>query len=417
MKRMQIRPLIALALIFLLSGCAPESGSTPEEPPAEPPPPPPAEEPLRPQEPEIYPPFPEAEQVRERYAVIDALPGLSFVRPLDIQQAGDDSGRLFVVEQGGLIHAVRPGQEPDKAVFLDIRDRIDDSGNEMGLLGLAFHPAFSQNGRFYVNYTDGEGTVVARFRASGDQADPDSEERILTFAQPFSNHNGGQLAFGPDGFLYIATGDGGGSGDPLGHSQNRETLHGNILRIDVNRRGNGRAYAIPPDNPFAGNQEGFREEIYAWGLRNPWRFSFDPPTGRLFAADVGQNAVEEINLIEKGGNYGWNIMEGTLCYRPPQGCDSTGLELPVHEYLHPVGRSVTGGYVYRGTALDHLQGAYVYGDFITGLVWGLWVDEEGNTANHLLVDTDLRISSFGLDENAELYLSAFDGRIYRLVRR
>ena len=218
-----------------------------------------------------------------------------------------------------------------------------------------------------------------------------------------------------DGYLYIATGDGGSGGDPQGNGQNRETLLGKILRMDVDSKDSGLNYAIPPDNPFTGNTEGYREEIYAYGLRNPWRFSFDPLTNRLWAADVGQDTVEEIDLIEKGGNYGWNIMEGSLCFNPPAGCDPKGLELPVYEYEHPLGDSITGGYVYRGEELPMLQGAYIYGDFVSGLIWGLWYEEGKGNRNFTLAETGLNISSFGIDEDNELYLTAFDGKIYRLI--
>lgn len=359
--------------------------------------------------------FPEASEVENRFTVEEAFPGIIFDRPLDLQNANDGSGRIFVVEQGGRIYVLSGPDSREKELFLDIREMVDDSGFEMGLLGLAFHPEFAENGHFFINYTDTRGTVVARFTASGNQVDLDSRVSILTFTQPFSNHNGGQLAFGPDGYLYISTGDGGSGGDPQGHGQNRQTFHGNILRIDVNGQGPRGNYGIPPDNPFVGNSEGYLEEIYAYGLRNPWRFSFDSATGRLWAADVGERTVEEINIIEKGKNYGWNIMEGSLCFNPPTDCDPTGLELPVYEYRHPLGRSITGGYVYYGTELPLLRGAYIYGDYVTGLIWGLWYHEEHEPVNYTLADTDLKISSFGIDENDELYVTAFDGKIYRLI--
>ena len=361
--------------------------------------------------------FPEASQVENRFTLEEAFPGVTFDRPLDLQNAGDGSGRIFVVEQGGKIYVLDGPDSREKELFLDIQGMVDDSGFEMGLLGLAFHPEFAENGYFFVNYTDSSGTVVDLFTASGNQVDLDSRVTILTFTQPYSNHNAGQLAFGPDGYLYIATGDGGSGGDPQGHGQNRQTFHGNILRIDVNDQGPRGNYVIPSDNPFVGNDEGYLEEIYAYGLRNPWRFSFDPETGRLWAADVGERTVEEINIIEKGKNYGWNIMEGSLCFNPPTGCDPSGLELPVYEYRHPLGRSITGGYVYHGTELPLLNGAYIYGDYVTGLIWGLWYHEEYEPANYILTDTDLNISSFGIDEDNELYLTAFDGRIYRLRLR
>ncbi|NDL67475.1 PQQ-dependent sugar dehydrogenase [Clostridiales bacterium F-3ap] len=361
--------------------------------------------------------LPEPEKVAGRFALEEAFPGVSFNRPLDLQHAGDGSGRIFVVEKQGVIF-VLPG--PGAGVgemFLDLRSRVDDSGSEMGLLGLAFHPEFSRNGFLYVNYTEASRTVVARFTATGDRADPGSGTTILAYGQPARNHNGGQLAFGPDGYLYIASGDGGGAGDPQGYGQDRKSLLGKILRIDVDRSGPQGNYAIPPDNPFVGNGEGFREEIHAYGLRNPWRFSFDYPTGRLWAADVGQNRMEEINLIQSGGNYGWNIMEGTLCHNPSTGCNPEGLELPVFEYGHSLGRSITGGHVYRGSSLPTLGGAYVYGDYVSGRIWGLWYLDRETMANHLLVETGRNIASFGVDEAGELYVAAFDGRIYRLAAR
>ena len=350
--------------------------------------------------------------------VKEAFEGIEFNRPLDIQNAGDGSGRIFIVEQRGRIFSVDIHNPGEAQLFLNIEDRVDDGANEMGLLGLAFHPDFSENKYFYVNYTDNEATVISRFNLSSadpGQADPDSEYLIIAFEQPYSNHNGGQIAFGPDdGYLYIATGDGGGSGDPQNNSQDRQTLLGKILRIDVDRQDEGLTYAIPLDNPFKGNEQNVREEIYAYGLRNPWRFSFDPKTSRLWAADVGQNKMEEINIVEKGKNYGWNIMEGSLCFDPPSGCDTSGLEFPIFEYEHPIGRSVTGGYAYRGQRLPIIYGAYIYADYVTGMIWGLWYEEEEEIQNYTLAETDLRISSFGIDEEDELYMSAFDGKIYYL---
>lgn len=340
---------------------------------------------------------------------------MRFERPLDIQHAGDNSDRIFVVEQAGRIYAVSGNDGAEAALFLDITDRVDDSGYEMGLLGLAFHPEYAKNGRFYVNYTDSRGTVIARYTTDPDAgtADPATEERILTFEQPYRNHNGGQLAFGPDRYLYIATGDGGSGGDPQGHGQNRRTLHGSILRINVDTPP-GIPYTIPHDNPFYGNSQGYREEIYAYGLRNPWRFSFDTPSGRLWVADVGQNQVEEINLVEKGGNYGWNIMEGTEVFAPPPDGIPADLIAPVYEYRHSLGRSVTGGYVYRGHTMPELDGAYIYGDYMSGQIWALRYEEGETPQNSTLARTNLNISTFGLTEDNELLFAAFDGKIYRL---
>ncbi len=346
-----------------------------------------------------------------------ALPGLAFTRPVDLQHAPDGTDRLFVVEQAGRIFVMdRSGPEPVAEVFLDIRDRVNDRGNEEGLLGLACHPDFGSSGAFYVNYTASgpARTVIARYSVKPDDpdaADRDSEVILLEFAQPFSNHNGGQLSFGPDGYLYIATGDGGSAGDPEGSGQNRDTLLGKILRIDVDHPDEGRNYGIPPDNPFIGLDDA-QEEIYAYGLRNPWRFSFDPATGLLWAADVGQNDREEIDIIHKGGNYGWNIMEGNACYSPPSGCDARGLEEPVWDYTHSLGQSVTGGFVYRGRRVPELTGAYIYADFVSGSIWALHYDGRNAPINTEILDTALNIASFGVDADNELYLCAFDGKIY-----
>lgn len=349
----------------------------------------------------------------------EAFPNLSFTRPVDLQHPGDASNRLFVVEQRGVISVIENDSDTqEKKVFLDIEDQVEDGGNEQGLLGLAFHPDFSNNGYFYVNYTasNPNRTVISRFQVSSsdaDQAEQSSELILLEFDQPYSNHNGGQISFGPDGYLYIAVGDGGSGGDPQEHGQNLSTLLGSILRIDVDRQEGAKHYAIPQDNPFAGNQEGYREEIYAYGLRNPWRFSFDAVTGDLWAGDVGQNRYEEINIIEKGGNYGWNIMEASHCFRPESGCDQEGLILPVWEYDRSQGDiSVTGGFVYRGSAIEALQGLYIYADYVTGRIWTLNTKDADNPINKELIRADFPISSFGVDDQHELYICAFDGKIY-----
>ncbi|HEY8529073.1 MAG TPA: PQQ-dependent sugar dehydrogenase [Paenibacillaceae bacterium] len=355
--------------------------------------------------------------------LVDAFGGMTFTKPVGLVHADDGSGRLFVVEQPGRIIALSDASDnPERSVFLDIRDKVYDRGWEQGLLGLAFHPDFERNGYFYVNYTTQRTTVIARYQvdpANPDRADPDSELILLEFNQPYPNHNGGQLAFGPDGYLYIATGDGGSGGDPQGNGQNLKTLLGKILRIDVDGRSGNLNYAIPPDNPFAGNRDGYREEIYAYGLRNPWRFSFDPATGWLWAADVGQNAMEEIDIIEKGRNYGWNVMEGSLCFNPRSGCKKDGLTLPIWEYP-PLrgsgGASVTGGYVYRGKEIPELVGKYVFADFVDGRMWVLEYDGSGPAR---ATELDIRqpdISSFGVDENGELYACILDGKIMRIVR-
>lgn len=350
--------------------------------------------------------------------LVDAFPELSFTRPVDFQTADDGSNRLFVVEQAGTIRVFENDPEVDgSGVFLDIRERVRDAGNEEGLLGLAFHPDYAQNGTFFVDYTasDPRRTVIARYRVDPqdpNRALPGSEEVVLEVPQPYGNHNGGQIAFGPDGYLYVSMGDGGSGGDPQGNGQDRSTLLGALLRIDVDA--GGATYAIPPDNPFAGNEEGFREEIYAYGLRNVWRFSFDEPTGRLWAADVGQNAYEEVDVIERGGNYGWNVMEGIHCFEPSEGCDESGLEMPVWEYSHGEGSSITGGFVYRGTDVPVLDGRYVVADYVSGRIWALTYDGVEAEAEELM-DTALAISSFGVDQQEELYVLAFDGTIYRFV--
>ena len=352
--------------------------------------------------------------------VVDAFPNLSFTRPLSIQHAGDDTDRLFVVEQSGVISVFPNEPEVDeREIFMDIQARVTDLSNEQGLLGLAFHPEFETNGYFYVNYTapSPDRTVISRFSVLEDdknRANSASETVLLTYDQPYGNHNGGHLAFGPDGYLYIAAGDGGSAGDPLNNGQDRSTLLGSILRIDVDSKVNGNDYGIPDDNPFAGNDEGYREEIYAYGLRNPWRFSFDAETGELWAGDVGQNSREEIDIIESGLNYGWNIMEGTNCYPSGSDCEKEELKLPVYDYSHSNGdRSVTGGFIYRGTDIPKLTGLYIYADFISGRIWALDVSDPDNPENTEIFDADFNISSFGVDADNELYITGFDGNIYR----
>lgn len=353
--------------------------------------------------------------------ITEAFPELSFSRPLNFQHAGDQTNRLFVEEQEGTIYVFENDTAvTEKTIFLDISEQVTDTGNEQGLLGLAFHPDYESNGLLYVNYTSANSgrTVISRFSVSqenDDMADPESETELLSFDQPYSNHNGGHLAFGPDGYLYIAVGDGGDAGDPHDNAQDRSTLLGSILRIDVDNPQNGNQYGIPPDNPFADNEEGYREEIFAWGLRNPWRFSFDAETGELWVADVGQGDREEINIVENGLNYGWNIMEGSICFPPGSDCDTNGLELPVFEYTQDNGdRSITGGYVYRGSWLPEMEGYYIYADFISGRIWALNPSDLEDPENTELYHADFNISSFGTDQNNELYICGFDGKIYLL---
>jgi hypothetical protein len=359
-------------------------------------------------------------QAQPTYSVTEAFPNLSFNRPVGLCNAGDGSKRLFLVSQQGEIYVFENSENIQYMnLFLDIKNRVI-FGGEQGLLGLAFDPNFASNGFFYVDYTadNPHRTVISRFSVSQsnpDQVDKTTEEVILEVPQPYVNHNGGQIAFGSDGYLYIALGDGGSGGDPSGNGQNRSTLLGSILRINVDTSSNLGAYSIPSDNPFVGNSDGYREEIYAYGLRNPWRFSFDPVTGWLWAADVGQDIMEEINIIQNGKNYGWNIMEGSLCYSPSSGCNTTGLELPIWEYDHNLSGSITGGFVYRGSELPSLIGDYIYSDYISGRIWALTYNGQRDPINRLLIDTNLNIVSFGVDENNELYICSFDNKIYKLV--
>jgi len=347
---------------------------------------------------------------------VEAFPKLSFERPVDFQISNIDADNLFVVEQQGIIWVFdNDTTTTDKSSFLDIQSKVDNKSNEEGLLGLAFHPNYKSNGYFYVNYTtDKSTTVISRFQASSTNANEalsTSEEILIEFDQPHGNHNGGQITFGPDGYLYIAIGDGGSGGDPHAHGQNLETVLGTILRIDVDNKSDGKKYSIPTDNPFIEHPTA-KKEIYAYGLRNPWRMSFDELEGTLWVGDVGQNKYEEIDIIEKGGNYGWNTMEGLHCFKADE-CDKTDLILPVKEYDHDKGDiSITGGFVYRGSRIKELQGSYVYGDFGSGRIWAL------NTIDYsqkLLFDTDIHISSFGVDHQNELYFCGFDGKIFKFI--
>lgn len=348
------------------------------------------------------------------YRLVEAFPNLTFRRPTDLQSPRDGTNRLFVVEQDGVIRVFqnRP-EEKNSTVFLDLGARVNKDGNEMGLLGLAFHPQFKSHPVFFVDYTATKMTRritrVSRFAVSKypGAADAASEETVIEIGQPYSNHNGGQVAFGPDGMLYIALGDGGAAGDPNGNAQDPRSLLGKLLRIDVAKK----PYAIPPDNPFRGSDSS-RPEIFAWGLRNPWRFSFDRASGQLWTGDVGQNTFEEIDIIEKGKNYGWDCREGMHPYEPERDqsdrCQgATGWVDPVWEYGRDQGISVTGGYVYRGHALPDLVGWYVYADYGSGNIWALRM-ENGKAVNRLLTKGNILISTFGVDENDELYICEHD---------
>ncbi|HQU72206.1 MAG TPA: PQQ-dependent sugar dehydrogenase [Calditrichia bacterium] len=349
-----------------------------------------------------------------QFALQEAFPNLSFVQPVDIQNAGDGSNRLFVIEKRGRILVFNNDEQvSDVDTLLDIRSRVDASSSEEGLLGLAFHPDFSQNRYFFVNYTAASPnrSVIARYRVSDSDpnyASPDSELVIITLDKPFTNHNAGQLAFSPvDGYLYLSAGDGGDGGDPLNNGQNRQTLLGSMLRLDVNNASLAEPYRIPPDNPFVGNSEGFREEIWAYGLRNTWRFSFDAQRGWLWAGDVGQSALEEIDILENGGNYGWRIMEANQCYPPGSSCDTSGLKLPIWQYARNLGQSITGGHVYYGPSVPALNGRYIYADYVTGRMWSLAYDGVNPPDNTLLLQAGFNISTFGVDESGELFLAAY----------
>ncbi len=338
--------------------------------------------------------------------------------PVAITHAGDGSGRLFITQLSGQI-LIFDGNQILPEPFLDIGSLVS-TGGERGLFSVSFHPEYTNNGFLFVNYTDINGdTVVARYSVSAEPnvADSDSAFILLTVPQPFANHNGGQLQFGPDGFLYIGMGDGGSGGDPSNNAQTLSNLLGKILRIDVD---GGSPYSIPADNPFMG-EPGASEEIWALGLRNPWRFSFDRLTGDLFVADVGQSNLEEVNYqpvdSQGGENYGWRLMEGSDCFNPSVNCNNGMLTLPILEYDHSLGCSITGGYRYRGNENPGLLGVYFYGDFCTGRIWGATQNNAGEWTTTVLLDTDLSITAFGEDENGEIYLAHFssgDGTIYRI---
>ena len=357
------------------------------------------------------------------YQFENAFPNLTFVDPVGIHHAGDGSNRLFVVEQEGRIKVFNNDSNTINAqTFLDIRSIVDQDGGytEEGLLGLAFHPNYSENGYFYVNYTDygPKRNVIARYSVDPDnpnEADYFSSQVILEVNQPYNNHNGGQMEFGSDGYLYISFGDGGSAGDPQDNGQDLSTLLSTIVRIDVDNESNGMNYSIPNDNPFI-NTQNARPEIYAYGLRNVWRFSFDPETELLWAADVGQNAWEEIDIIYSGLNYGWNEMEASHCYPPGSDCNPDEFELPIWEYELYVDDvcSVTGGYVYRGNDIFTLRGKYIYGDWCTGDIWALQSSDDGTYINEDVIRTNINITSFGVDESNELFFCGGQ-RLYKLT--
>lgn len=343
-------------------------------------------------------------------------------RPVGIVNAADGSDRLFIVTQGGPIYVIQDGEQ---STFLDLTARISGDVNEggyteRGVLGLVFSPTFAEDGRFYVNYSGPQGeTIVSRFTVLADdpnQGDLDSEEVLLEVAQPFPNHNGGAMAFGPDGYLYLSLGDGGAGGDPLGSGQKLDTLLGKILRLDVSGE---TGYTVPDSNPFVGINSA-KPEIWAFGLRNVWRFSFDRDTGDFWLADVGQGEMEEVNFqpadSQGGENYGWSAFEGTLVYN--DAINAPNAVLPVLEYRHgDDGCSITGGYVYRGTAIPDLVGQYLYGDFCSGKIWAASPHEDGTWTTTVLLNADFPVSSFGEDEAGELYVANHDGTVYQFTAK
>ncbi len=340
----------------------------------------------------------------------------NLLRPIGLANAGDGLGRLFIIEQAGVIRVLQDG-DLLPVPFLDISDQVDCCG-ERGLLGLAFHPEYARNGEFFVHYSDLNGdTVLARFQVDlaerPDQADPDSQVIILRVAQPYGNHNGGTVAFGLDGYLYLGLGDGGSGGDPLGNAQNLDSLLGKLLRLDVD---SGDPYAIPPDNPYA--QGGGAPEIWASGLRNPWRFSFDRLTGDLFIGDVGQSSWEEIDFLPAGGpggaNFGWNYREGAHPFSTSSPPGELLFTDPVAEYGRDQGITVIGGVVYRGGQLPEWEGIYLYGDYGSGFIWGLFQGADGSWRNAVLFETGSSITSFGQDENGEVYYVDLAGNLFRL---
>ncbi|MCO6449189.1 MAG: PQQ-dependent sugar dehydrogenase [Caldilineales bacterium] len=357
------------------------------------------------------PPFP---------PTISLEPQLNLSTPIVyLTHANDGSNRIFVVETAGRVRIISAG-ELLPTPFLDISNLVESGGSEQGLLSMAFAPGYDESGVFYVNYTSraGDGdTVIARYHVSDDPniADPDSGQIVLTIDQPARNHNGGQIQFGPDGYLYVGTGDGGSAGDPWDNAENRYALLGKMLRLDVKGR---ETYDIPIENPFP-DGESAAPEVWAYGLRNPWRFSFDRATGDLYIGDVGQGSWEEVDFqsaASRGGeDYGWNTMEGAHCYQPAQNCETSGSVPPIFDYDHSQGCSITGGYVYRGADFPALAGTYLFGDYCSGRIWGLRQDASGNWQSALLLASGINISSFGEDEAGELYVLDLQGQIYRVI--
>ncbi len=354
---------------------------------------------------------------------VRAFPELKFRRPVLLTNAGDGTNRIFVCSQPGKIFVFPNKPDVEEAdTFLDWEKKTiyKDEEFEEGILGLAFHPKFKTNGEFFMYYTEVPHiSVISRFKVSKsdpNKADPASEEQILRIPQPYWNHNGGTICFGPDGYLYIGLGDGGAGNDPHKNGQNPKTMLGKILRIDVDHKDAGKNYAIPKDNPWAG-QAGAAPEAFAMGIRNTWRMSFDRKTGTLWQADVGQDLWEEINIITKGGNYGWNLREGLHKFKDGSDAKPELIE-PVWEYHHTIGKSITGGVVYRGKKVPELDGCYLYGDFVSGKLWGLKYDEKAKkvAVNYLLQGDNLPVMTYGEDESGEVYFTTPFGQIFTFAK-
>ena len=362
-------------------------------------------------------------QPGRKLRLLPAYPALTFEQPVRMVPGPSGDGGWYVLERAGRVK--RFDAEPNVAsarAVLDLTDRVNSDPGEAGLLGIAFHPRYPEDPRVFLSFTTGKGrkpvsTVAALPAPPGAAWDPSALQVLWTLDQPYGNHNGGHIAFGPDGLLYAGYGDGGSAADPHDHGQNPRTWLGSLLRVDVNARSGKKAYAIPADNPFAKGGRG-APEVYAWGLRNPWTFSFDRVTGRLWLADVGQYEWEEVDVIEKGRNYGWRIREGRHCFRPKKDCPRAGLVDPVAEYDHSQGdKSITGGFVYRGERIEGLAGTYVYGDFASGRIWGIPADPPGAVEKgRLLVESGKSIPAFGEGKDGELYvLDFYDGKVFTLA--
>ena len=417
MRRRAATVAAALALVSLMLAACSGGGGKPTPTAVRTPPPSGAATPVLPASPAASPtavssPLPPT--ATDGYRAVPVFPQLNFDQMLGLQVIPGDERHALLLTKDGMIRRADLGDSSAAlTTFMDIREKIiRNPGMEEGLLGLAFAPDYASSGKFYVYYSAGDPrrAVISRFVASGERADSATEHVLLEIGEPYANHNGGALAFGPDGNLYIGVGDGGSAGDPHGNGQNRGTLLGKILRIDVS----GEDYAIPVSNPLKSPD---RPEIWAYGLRNPWRISFDPENGRLWAADVGQNKWEEVDVIERGGNYGWNIMEGGHCYKPASGCDDTGLIRPLAEYSHDLGCSITGGFVYHGASMPELRGWYLYGDFCSGRVWALNAHGGPGSEPVELANAKAGISSFAQDAAGEAYLVTFDKQILKLTRQ